>query len=115
MVYFQTKNPNLGKFWTALDWKILTCSMAIWNILRTLGIFYDQLVHFVLIWSIFSRFGIMYQELSGNPGHENGCLLKCSAIRGGEKRLRRKSGGQGDQIGLVYACWVIAFFGHIFG
>jgi hypothetical protein len=23
MVYFQTKNPNLGKFWTALDWKML--------------------------------------------------------------------------------------------
>jgi hypothetical protein len=27
--------------------------MAIWNILRTFGIFYDHLVHFVLIWYIF--------------------------------------------------------------
>jgi hypothetical protein len=34
--------------------------MAIWNILRTFGIFYDLLVHF-------SGFGIMYQEKSGNP------------------------------------------------
>jgi hypothetical protein len=23
MVYFQAKNPNLGKFWRALDWKML--------------------------------------------------------------------------------------------
>jgi hypothetical protein len=23
MVYFQTKNPNLGKFWRALIWKML--------------------------------------------------------------------------------------------
>jgi hypothetical protein len=41
--------------------------MAIWNILRTFGIFYDHLVHFVFIWYIFSGFGIMYREKSGNP------------------------------------------------
>jgi hypothetical protein len=41
--------------------------MAIKNILQTFGIFYDHLVHFVLIWYIFSGFGIMYQEKSGNP------------------------------------------------
>jgi hypothetical protein len=27
--------------------------LAIWNILRTFGIFYDHLVHFVFIWHIF--------------------------------------------------------------
>jgi hypothetical protein len=27
--------------------------MVIWNILQTFGIFYDHLVHFVLIWYIF--------------------------------------------------------------
>jgi hypothetical protein len=27
--------------------------MAIWNILRTLGIFYDHLVYFVFVWYIF--------------------------------------------------------------
>jgi hypothetical protein len=27
--------------------------MAVWNILRTFGIFYEILVHFVLIWYIF--------------------------------------------------------------
>jgi hypothetical protein len=30
MVYFQTKNPNLGKFWRALDWKMLVDFMALW-------------------------------------------------------------------------------------
>jgi hypothetical protein len=54
MVCFQTKNLNLGKFWWTLEWKMLKCFMAIWNILRTLGIFYDHLVHFMLIWYIFT-------------------------------------------------------------
>jgi hypothetical protein len=39
--------------------------MIIWNILRTFGIFYDHLVHFVFNWYIFPGFGIMYQEKSG--------------------------------------------------
>jgi hypothetical protein len=53
MVYYQTKNPNLTNFWRALDWKLLLYFMAIWNILRTFGIFYDHFVHFVFIWYIF--------------------------------------------------------------
>jgi hypothetical protein len=64
MVSSQTKSPTLGKFWMALDWKMLIYFMAIWNILQTFEIFYD---HFVFFWSIFSGFGIMYQEKSGNP------------------------------------------------
>jgi hypothetical protein len=56
MVYFQTKNPNLGKFLRALDWKMLTYFMAIWNILRTFGISYDHLEHFLFIGYIFFRF-----------------------------------------------------------
>jgi hypothetical protein len=46
-------NPSLGKFWRALDWKMLIYFMAIWNILQTFGIFYDHLVYFEFIWSIF--------------------------------------------------------------
>jgi hypothetical protein len=53
MVYFQTKNPNLGKIWSAFDWKMLINFMAIWNILRTFEIFYDYLVHFVFVWYSF--------------------------------------------------------------
>jgi hypothetical protein len=68
---FKPKNNNLGKFWTnsglpdglfsnqksqcwrALDWKILVCFMATWNISRTFGILYDHLVHSVFIWYIY--------------------------------------------------------------
>jgi hypothetical protein len=53
MVSFLTKNPNLGKFLRGLDGKILIYIMAIWNILRKSGKFYDHLVHFVLNWYIF--------------------------------------------------------------
>jgi hypothetical protein len=68
MAWFQAKNPTLGKFWRALDWKMFTYCMAIWNILRIFGMFYDHLVHFVFLWHSFSGFGIMHQEKSGNPG-----------------------------------------------
>jgi hypothetical protein len=62
MVCFQTKNPNLGKFWRVLQWKILVYLMVdhlcyfteIGNILWPFGIF-------------FPRFGMLYQEKSGNP------------------------------------------------
>jgi hypothetical protein len=74
MVYFQTKNPHLGKFWRAFKWKKLEYSMTIWNILRPFGIFYGHLVYFVSIWYIFvvilvyfSRFGMLCKEKSGNP------------------------------------------------
>jgi hypothetical protein len=49
MVYFQTQNPNLGKIWRGLDGKMLYF-MAIKTLLQTFWIFYDHLVHFVLIW-----------------------------------------------------------------
>jgi hypothetical protein len=63
MICFQTKNINLGKFWRTLEWKMLKYFMAI----RTVGVFYDHLVHFYVNLVYFSGFGIMYQEKSGNP------------------------------------------------
>jgi hypothetical protein len=44
MVYFQTKNPDLGKIWWALEWKMLSYFMAIWNILLPFGLIYGRLV-----------------------------------------------------------------------
>jgi hypothetical protein len=52
--YFQTKNPNLGKFWGTIPrlenvdifYGHLEYLMAIGNILRTFGILYDHLVYF---------------------------------------------------------------------
>jgi hypothetical protein len=70
MVCFQTKNPNLGKFWRVLQWEIFIYFMIIWSILRPLEIFYGHLVYFVVIWYISRRFGILYQEKSGNPASE---------------------------------------------
>jgi hypothetical protein len=49
MVSFKIKNPNLGKFWRALEWKMLISFMAFLNILQTFRKFYDHLVHFVFI------------------------------------------------------------------
>jgi hypothetical protein len=67
MVCFQTKNPNLGKFWRVLQWKMMVYFIDTWSILRSFIIFYGHLVQFVAIWYIFSGFGIFYKEKSGNP------------------------------------------------
>jgi hypothetical protein len=80
MVSFQTKNPNLGKFWRALDGKMLICFRAIWNILRIFGIFYDHLVQFVFIWYISSGFGIMRLEKSGNPGQDTTTSVPANGV-----------------------------------
>jgi hypothetical protein len=48
MAYFQTKNPDLGKIWRALEWKMLECFMVIWYILWPFG-------NLVVIWYIFPR------------------------------------------------------------
>jgi hypothetical protein len=50
MVYFQTKNPNLGKFWSVLQWKMSAHFMAIRSILPRFGIFYGHFIYFVVIW-----------------------------------------------------------------
>jgi hypothetical protein len=47
MVSFQTKNPNLGKFWRVLYWKMLLYFMAIWNIWDILCPFGTFCVHLV--------------------------------------------------------------------
>jgi hypothetical protein len=57
MVYFQTKNTKLGKFWRPLDWKMLIYFMVIWNILQTFGIFYRHLGYFMTIKYILCSFG----------------------------------------------------------
>jgi hypothetical protein len=46
MVYFETKNPNLGKFWRAVKKTILNTFILwpFWNILWPFGILYGPLV-----------------------------------------------------------------------
>jgi hypothetical protein len=69
MDYFRTKNPNLGKFWRALKWKMLVYFKCIWNIGKS-AIWYIvwPIGYLVVFWYIFSRFGILFYEKSGNPG-----------------------------------------------
>jgi hypothetical protein len=73
MAYFQTRIPNLGKFWRVLQWKMLVYFMAIWPTVRPFGIFCDRLEYLRAIYYIFtiSRFGILYQEKSGNPAFQD--------------------------------------------
>jgi hypothetical protein len=62
MVYFQTKNPNLSKFWEALAIEDVGILLAILSILRPNGILYGRLVHFVVtFWHVVPR------KKSGNP------------------------------------------------
>jgi hypothetical protein len=68
MVHFKTKNPNLGKFWRALEWKTLVYFMANRNILRPFGIIYVRLVKFMVIWYVIHNLVCWDQEKSGNPG-----------------------------------------------
>jgi hypothetical protein len=63
MVYFHTKNPDSGKFWSASVLKILVYFMATLNMLRQCDIFYCYCIFF----GIFSRSGILYPEKSGSP------------------------------------------------
>jgi hypothetical protein len=72
MLYFQTKNPNLRKFWTALQWMMLVYFEDIRSILMPSGIFKKKhLVYFLLIWSHFPRLDMLYKEKSGNPDHSD--------------------------------------------
>jgi hypothetical protein len=60
MVYFQTKNINLGKIRRALEWKMLSYFMTIWNILLQFCILYSRVVEFVGSYLVyFCRFGML--------------------------------------------------------
>jgi hypothetical protein len=78
MVCFQTKNPNLDKFWRVLLWKIIVYFITIWSILRPLEKFYGHLVYFVVSWYIFPSFGILDQDKSGTPG--SGEIKSCTLV-----------------------------------
>jgi hypothetical protein len=48
MAYFQTKNPDLGKFWRVLQRKMLVYFTAIWSIVCSLDIL--MVIFPVLLW-----------------------------------------------------------------
>jgi hypothetical protein len=72
MVYFQAKNPNFGKIWRALEWKMLLYFMTIWNIKRPFGIIYGLTCGQIRrgLWSFGIFFPVLVcldREKSGNP------------------------------------------------
>jgi hypothetical protein len=68
MVYFQTKNPNWGKFWRVLQRMMLVYFVDIWYILRPIGMYCGLSVHFIVIYIVyFSPFWYIAPKKSGNP------------------------------------------------
>jgi hypothetical protein len=70
MVYFQTKNPNLGKIWRALEWKMLLYFMTIWT--RYISAVWYNLWPFGTVCGhlvYFSFLVCLDKEKSGNPGY----------------------------------------------
>jgi hypothetical protein len=61
MVSFQTKTPNLGKFWRAFDGKML---IYFWPF----GIFYRHLRYFIAYWFILCSFGTFFPVLVSCTG-----------------------------------------------
>jgi hypothetical protein len=55
MAHFETKNPNLGKFWRVLQWTMLVYFIVMVNFIA----FFD----FVAIWDIFWLFGVFLTVL----------------------------------------------------
>jgi hypothetical protein len=50
MVYFHTKNPNLGKFCRVFQWKMLMFGLSYWHLVF---LWPFSLVYFMVIWYIF--------------------------------------------------------------
>jgi hypothetical protein len=50
MADFLTKNPNMGKFWRDLQWKMLVCFIALRSILGHFGLFCLNLLYLMVIW-----------------------------------------------------------------
>jgi hypothetical protein len=64
------KNPNLGKFWKVLQWKMLVFVTAILSILRPKWYNFVHYAKFCAHLVYFSRFGMLYREKSGNPAKD---------------------------------------------
>jgi hypothetical protein len=67
MVYFQTENSNLGKFWRVLQWKML---VFLWPF----GLFYGRLVNIVAIGYILWSFWYIFPHCT----KKNLATLVCS-------------------------------------
>jgi hypothetical protein len=94
MAYFQTKNPNLGKFGSVFQWKMFVNFVAMHSISLPFRILYGHSVYFVVILAYFSGFGLLYREKSGSPE----CEVKSQLRLLGQPRAPRKKK-------VLGSCW----------
>jgi hypothetical protein len=79
MVYFQTKNTKLDKFWRVLQWTMLVYFMTIGLILCPFGNL-----------EYFPRFGIMYQEKSFNHARDEFIVIAVKYWQNFRARLKKQ-------------------------
>jgi hypothetical protein len=63
---FTTKNPNLGTFWRASEWKMLIYFVVVWYILWPFGIFGGRLVYFAVLVYFVVFWYILCEDKSGS-------------------------------------------------
>jgi hypothetical protein len=93
-VYFQTKNPDLGKFWRALEWKgWYMYSVAIWYILCQIGNFVSVCTIYssppVLVYCVkknLATLSVCRKNAAKEIRHYSACLTRCE-----EYAFRKKS------------------------
>jgi hypothetical protein len=69
---FSNQKSQIGTFFSALEWKWVVYSLAIWNIFWPFGILCGHSGNLVELWYSFPDFGIFCQEKSGNPCAKHG-------------------------------------------
>jgi hypothetical protein len=62
MIYFQTKNPNLGVSMMGLWMENVGIPCIYLEYFKAIRYILGPVANFVVIWSIFPRFGILHQE-----------------------------------------------------
>jgi hypothetical protein len=70
VVYFQTKNRNLGKILEVLGMKKVCIFIGHLEYITSIWYILSQFGNLVAIWYISHRFGILNKEKSGNPAVE---------------------------------------------
>jgi hypothetical protein len=86
MVYFKTKNLNLGKFWRAIEWQMLEYFTAIWYTCAM----YGHLIYVHNVWPFgvvcgplvyFSRFGMFGPRKIWQPSMNYETMLVATECR----------------------------------
>jgi hypothetical protein len=110
MAHFQTNNPNLGKFWRVLRWKILLYFTPSWSVLQPFSIFCGHLVYLMVTYLVyFSCCGMLYQEKSGNPVSDSIRFARCQFLW----RVPTQWANFGHKDWANFRLWAIFYFAYL--